>query len=106
MKMYVFSRTLKPEDHPKITIVSRGEVALIEDLRKSPGKDIWLMGGGSLFRYLLSVGLVDTVEVTLVPVLLGGGISLLPSPAQMQKLKLVSNRIYKSGLVSLVYEVQ
>jgi dihydrofolate reductase len=105
-KMYVFSRTLKPEGYRKVTIVSRGEVALIEDLRKSPGKDIWLMGGGSLFRYLLSVGLVDTVEVTVVPVLLGGGISLLPSPAQLQKLKLVSNRIYKSGLVSLVYEVQ
>jgi dihydrofolate reductase len=106
MKTFVFSRTLKPQDYPGVTIVSSRALELTEDLRKSSGKDIWLMGGGELFRYLANAGLVDTVDVTIVPVLLGGGIPLLPAPASQQKLKLASHKLYKSGLVSLVYEVQ
>ena len=106
MKMYVFSSTLNPQDYPGVTIVSTGQSQLIKELKKSPGKDIWLFGGGELFRDLYDSGLVDTVEVTIQPVLLGGGIQLLPAPASHQKLRLASHKLYKSGSVSLVYEVQ
>ncbi|MFY9803071.1 MAG: hypothetical protein WAK30_08075, partial [Candidatus Acidiferrales bacterium] len=50
--------------------------------------------------------LVDTVEVSVVPVLLGGGIPLLPAPADRKKLELTSHKIYKSGTVSLQYAVK
>jgi dihydrofolate reductase len=40
-------------------------------LRAAPGRDVWLFGGGSLFRSLLRAKQVDLVEVLLVPVLLG-----------------------------------
>jgi hypothetical protein len=40
-----------------------------------------------------------------MPVLLGGGIQLLPPPAQQVKLKLIGYKIYRSGIVSLIYEV-
>jgi dihydrofolate reductase len=53
----------------------------VAGLRAQPGKGIWLFGGGSLFGSLLAAGLVDTVEVSVIPVLLGGGASLLPPPA-------------------------
>jgi dihydrofolate reductase len=43
-------------------------------MRAEPGKDIWLFGGGLLFRSLLEARLVDTVEVGVMPVLLGGGV--------------------------------
>jgi dihydrofolate reductase len=46
-------------------------------LRAEPGKDIWLFGGGMLFRSLLDAGLVDLVEVAVIPVLLGGGVPLV-----------------------------
>jgi dihydrofolate reductase len=60
--------------------------------------------GGSLFRSFLEKGLVDSVEVGLIPVLLGGGIPLLPAPAGRESLKLVSHRVYgKSGIVMLTY---
>jgi len=42
--------------------------------------DLWLFGGGRLFHSLLAMQLVDTVEVAIVPILLGGGIPLLPTP--------------------------
>jgi dihydrofolate reductase len=103
----VFSRTLAQSDYPKTTIVSDDEIdETIAALRAEPGKDIWLFGGGSLFASLLDRGLVDTVEVAIVPVLLGGGIPLLPSPAKRTKLKLTGHRVYeKSGIVLLEYAV-
>ena len=81
MQAYVFSRTLRQADCPGV-IVSDKPAETLASLKALPGKDIWLFGGGSLFRSLLELGLVDAVEVAVIPVLLGGGLSLLPSPAR------------------------
>jgi len=64
------------------------------------------MGGGGLFRSSLDSGHVDTVEVAVIPVLLGGGVPLLPPPYNPAKLRLLSHKVYRSGRVSLAYEVQ
>jgi len=102
----VFSRTLRQQDHPDVTIVAADPEKTLADLRKKPGKDIWLFGGGSLFRSLLELRLVDTVEVAIIPVLLGGGIPLLPAPAGQVKLKLTGHRVYtKTGIVLLEYSI-
>ena len=106
MKTVVFSRTLRQRDYPKVTIVAENAAEVLADLRAQPGKDIWLFGGGSLFRSLLEVGCVDTVEIAIMPVLLGGGVPLLPPPATQTKLKLVRHEVHPTGTVSLVYEVQ
>jgi dihydrofolate reductase len=105
MKVIVCSATLKPADHPGVTIAPDAAAA-VRQLRQEPGKDLWLFGGGSLFRSLLGAGLVDTVEVGVIPVLLGGGIPLLPSPASRAALTLVNHRAYpKTGTLSLEYKV-
>ena len=105
-KVIVFSSTLRQEDHPEVTIVAGNERETVEALRQEPGKDIWLFGGGELFRNLLALGLVDMVEVAVIPILLGGGIPLLPPPAPQTKLRLAGRRVYEgSGIVSLQYEV-
>lgn len=106
IKTLVFSRTLRQQDYPKVTIVAEGAEQTLAALRAESGKDIWLFGGGSLFRSLLNAGLVDTVEVAIMPVLLGEGIQLLPSPATQTKLKLTKHKVYKTGIVSLSYAVQ
>src|SRR5262245_60443113 len=80
IRNFVFSRTLRPEDCPHATL-SDDAHRVVRDLRTQPGKDIALFGGGELFRSLLSAGLVDEVGVSVIPVLLGGGIPLLPPPA-------------------------
>jgi dihydrofolate reductase len=105
MQVYVFSRTLRPADCPGVTVSDQPKETLTA-LKTRTGKDIWLFGGGSLFHSLLELGLVDSVEVAIIPVLLGGGLALLPHPAQRTKLKLVKHRIYeKTGTVSLEYGV-
>jgi dihydrofolate reductase len=103
MRAHVFSRTLRPADCPGVT-VSDNPQQTIAAFKAQPGKDIWLFGGGGLFRSLLELGLVDSVEVGIIPILLGGGVPLLPTPAARSKLKLVAHRVYeKSGTVSLEY---
>ncbi len=104
----VFSRTLRQADYPNITIVSENPEQALADLRSKPGKDIWLFGGGLLFRSFLDARLVDAVEVSVVPVLLGEGISLLPPKTSSErfKLKLAGSRTYKTGIVSLEYAVE
>jgi dihydrofolate reductase len=104
----VFSRTLRQRDYPNLTIVSENPEQALADLRAKPGKDIWLFGGGSLFRSLLEARQLDTVEVSVIPVLLGEGISLLPREPSSErfKLKLASSGMFKTGIASLEYAVE
>jgi dihydrofolate reductase len=106
MKTFVFSRTLRQQDYAKVTIVSERLEETIASLRAGSGKDIWLFGGGSLFRSLLDAGLVDTVELAVIPVLLGEGIPLVEPPARQAKLKLTGHRVFKTGIVLLEYAIQ
>jgi dihydrofolate reductase len=106
LDVVVFSRTLRPADYPGVSIVDSDPAENVRSLKAKSGKDIWLYGGGELFRTLLEAGLVDTVEPAVVPVLLGAGIPMLPSPASRTKLSLSGHRVYpKSGIVLLEYTV-
>jgi dihydrofolate reductase len=102
----VFSRTLKQQEHPNVTVVPELNVDWIRDLKAQSGKDIWLFGGSSLFRSFFDSGFVDSVEVAVLPMLLGAGIPLLPPPYSGTKLRLTSHRLYRSGTLSLSYEMQ
>jgi dihydrofolate reductase len=106
MKQFVFSRTLQQNDHPGVTIVADKLEETVASLQVETGKDIWLFGGGSRFRSLLDAGLIDTVEVAVIPVLLGGGIPMLEPPAKQAKLELTGHRVYGTGIVSLEYAVK
>ena len=102
----MFSRTLRPADYPTVTIVSGDPAERVRSLKATPGKDIWLYGGGELFRTLLEAGLVDTVEPAIVPMLLGSGIPMLPSPSPRVTLSLSKHHLYpKSDIVLLEYTV-
>jgi dihydrofolate reductase len=106
MKTVVFSRTLRQKDYPSVMIVAEKAEETLETLRQQSGKDIWLFGGGSLFGSLLDANLVDTIEIAVIPVLLGAGIPLVESPAKVTKLNLTRHKIYKSGIVSLECAIQ
>ena len=107
MTHYVFSRTLQQSDYPDVTIVSDGIEETVNRLKNEAGKDIWLFGGGSLFRSLGEAGLVDTVEVAVVPILLGAGVPLREETSSPIKLELSEHKVYsKTGIVSLTYTVK
>ncbi|HEV8070086.1 MAG TPA: dihydrofolate reductase family protein [Planctomycetaceae bacterium] len=107
VSLVVASRTLRQEDYPGVAIVGKNLEGALTQLRERPGKDIWLFGGGTLFRSLLEIRQVDTIEVGLMPVVLGGGLPLLPTPSPRTKLRLVGSKVFKTtGIVRLEYAVE
>jgi dihydrofolate reductase len=102
MKVFVASTTLRAEDHPAVTILNSGVTEAIAKLKAQQGKDIWLFGGGVLFRSLLDAGLVDMVELAVVPVLLGGGVRLLPE-GRLWPLRFKESKTLPSGIQMLSY---
>lgn len=103
MQVFVFSRRLRLEDYPGVTVVAEGAEELVARLRAEAGKDIWLFGGRALFGSLAGAGLVDTVEVAVMPVILGGGIPLAAASVGRVRLELMGHRVYKSGVIALEY---
>ncbi len=105
MQVVVASTTLDPASDPEVEVVGTDVEHVVAELKKRPGKDIWLFGGGVLFRSLLEAGLVDRVEVAVIPVLLGSGIPLLSGAAGPTKLELHSTEAFSDGIVLLKYDV-
>jgi dihydrofolate reductase len=104
MRGYVVSTTLKPEEHREVTIIGNDVAAAVRRVKAEEGKDIWLFGGGKLFRSLLDAGLVDSVDLAVMPVLLGSGVPLLPEGRRC-KLTLSECKPRASGIVTMKYEV-
>ena len=105
LEVLVFSRTLPPSTWPGVRIVNDDPRETVRTLKTMPGRDIWLYGGGELFRILLDAHLVDSVEPVIIPVLLGDGVPLLP-PGCRTGLVLADQRVLpSSGIVALSYGV-
>lgn len=104
IEVVVFSRTLPASQRDGVRITSEDPGTVVAALKEKPGKDIWLFGGGQLFRTLLDAGLVDTVELAVMPVLIGSGIPVLP-PGASTRLKLSDLKRLPSGITVLAYAV-
>ena len=105
VEVYVFSRTLSASSRKGVHVVNDDPCDVVAGLKTRPGRDIWLFGGGSLCRSLLDAGLVDTVEVAVMPVLLGSGVPLV-APGGSTKLVLSDQKTLPgSGIVALSYTV-
>ncbi len=101
----VCSRTLTKDDAPGVRI-AHDAAATVAELKKEAGKDIWLFGGGNLFRSLLTAGLVEVIEVSVMPILLSQGVPLLPAGKRSPRLKLTNTTTLPSGIVGLCYLIE
>lgn len=103
-EIVVASTTLDPAAYSKVTVVGRDLTETVARMKAASGRDIWLMGGGALFRGLLDAGLVNAVEISLMPVLLGGGVPLV-LPGARRRLRLVESETMPNGSMTVKYEV-
>ena len=97
---YVFSNSDLESDLP-IQIISGDAVEFLQDLKRKPGKDIWLIGGGRLNSSFANAGLIDEVIITQIPVYLGDGIPVFHTLDRDFKLNLVDSRTYENGVIVL-----
>jgi dihydrofolate reductase len=100
---HVLSRSL-PEGRADHATVTRGPVMdLAATLRDGEGV-AWLLGGGGLFASFAAAGLIDLWIVTVIPVMLGDGVPLLPARGEAYlHLELAETRTLPGGLVQVHY---
>lgn len=102
---YVFS-TKPPKDKiPGVEFVSEPVQAFAQRLRATPGKHIWMMGGGELIASFLDAGEIDEFDIHVIPTFIGEGIPLIAPRHRDISLHLRSARKYADGAVRLRYQV-
>jgi dihydrofolate reductase len=106
VKTYIFSRTLKAGSTGDATIVATDAAEFVWELKKQPGKDICLMGGGELARSLFEAHLIDELGFNIHPVLLGSGIPLFHPMSRQIDLELLECKTFKNGCVLVTYRVK
>ena len=106
VKSYVFSRTLERVAGKGATLVREDAGALVRELKRQPGKDICLMGGGELARSLFEAGQIDEIGFNIHPVLLGRGVPLFHAMERQIDLELLECRPFSNGCVYVTYRVK
>ena len=106
-RAFVFSRRAAPAGAPPgVEFVSDAIGPFIDRLRRQPGKDLWLMGGGELIASFLDERAVDEFVLSVVPVFIGDGIPLIARRHRHVPLDLQSTERFEDGLVQLRYAVR
>lgn len=99
----VFSKTLKEGGWKPVTILGSDPAKELARLKKEDGKDILLLGSGSIAAAAVRAGLVDEYRLRVEPIILGTGRPLFLAPGGRTKLKLVKAWPFPSGVVGLHY---
>ncbi len=100
-KCFVFSRkNTGKEDN--ITYVNNDAKDFLNGLRYDD-ENIWLVGGGDIVKEFLKNNLIDEFIITVIPIVLGGGIPLFAEGYREHQLKLQNIKSYDSGVIQLSY---
>jgi len=104
MRKIVFSKTLSRVEWNNSTLVKEIVPEAITQMKHEPGRDILIHGSASIVQTLTNLGLIDTYQLLVYPVVLGSGKPLWSDISHTVKLSLVSIRTHPSGVVVLSYE--
>jgi dihydrofolate reductase len=102
---FVFSRKPPKRPAPGVEFVTEPVKSFAQRLRATPGKHIWMMGGGGLIASFLDAGEIDEFDIHVMPVFIGEGIPLVAPRHRDISLNLRSARKYADGAVRLRYDV-
>jgi len=102
----VFSKTLNKVEWGRwnnAKLVKENVVETVNQMKKQPGKDMVILGSGTLVSSFLKLGLIDEYQILLHPIVLGRGKPLFRDLSERQKLELIGTKTFKSGVVGLYY---
>lgn len=101
---YVFTRSNALKNTRDVTFVNQNLTSFVNDLKKQPGKNIWLVGGGELFFSFMQEYLIDELIITIAPTIIGQGIPLFKEGNIQHNLTLIDKTQYNQ-FITLHYEV-
>ena len=99
----VFSSTLDATDWENTTLVKGDAVRAMRALKAKPGPDMAILGSGKLVASLAAAGLIDSLQLVVNPVVLGGGKSVFAGLRKPLDFELVKTRKFKNGSIVLWY---
>jgi dihydrofolate reductase len=99
----VFSKTLVKADWNNSTLVSDIDPQRIMRMKRMTGKNMVVLGSGSIVSALTKFGLIDEYRIIVNPILIGNGKSMFKGLANRQKLELMDTRQLESGVTILTY---
>lgn len=97
------SRRIAPPPGAEIYAASGDVGELAAELKRGEGGDIWLLGGAKAARPFFAEGLVDRLELFVIPVLLGDGVRLFDPGLPPRGLSLQKAQAHAKGVVELTY---
>ena len=100
----VFSRTLKKADWNNTRLVKDNIAEEIRKMKQMPGKDMTILGSGSIVTQFAEQGLIDEYQIMVDPVVIGDGTPIFKDIKHKLNLKLTMTRTFKSGVVLLCYQ--
>jgi dihydrofolate reductase len=101
---YVVSTTLEEPLGWNNSALIKGDVAEgVAGLKRQPGKDITILGSGTLVRSLLADDLLDELKLMVLPVVLGGGKRLFDDGGDRKVLEFVDSKTFSTGVLYLTY---
>jgi dihydrofolate reductase len=98
-------RPLEADPPAGVETYSGDITALVERLKRESDGDIWILGGATVAQDFLERGLVDRIELFIVPVLLGGGVRLFAGSEGMRTLAFSEAKSFRNGIVGLIYDL-
>jgi dihydrofolate reductase len=101
---YVFSHTLPIVPAP-VHLVSGDVTKVVEQIKSQPGKDIWLFGGANLTTRFINAGLIDELQLSIHPLLLGKGKPLFSGIESRVPYTLIDTKTYATGLLQVFYQL-
>jgi dihydrofolate reductase len=100
----VFSRTLKKAEWKNTKLVKGDIASEIRRIKKQPGKDMAILGSGSIVSQFAQEGLIDEYQIVVNPLILGEGRTMFDGVKEKLPLKLTKSRTFGNGNVVLCYE--
>jgi len=104
LRKVVFSRTIKDTPWKPAEVIREDPASAVTKLKQEPGKDMVVVGSGTLVSALMRSGLIDEYRVRVRPIILGAGKPLFVDQNARHPLRLISARTFGNGLVALHYE--
>ena len=105
-KKIVFSRTLTKADWENTRIIKDDLEEEVKKLKETSGKDLTILGSGSIINQLADKGLIDEFQLMVYPIAIGNGTPFLKDIHKNIAMELIKTRSFKSGAVLFYYRLK
>jgi dihydrofolate reductase len=86
---------------------AQGDVkTIVDEMKTRLVNDIWLVGGGDIAAQMLAAKVLDEIQLTTMPMLLGEGTPFFPVLSAQYPLQMTAHKVWDNGVIQATYRVK